>query len=487
MSLSGSLSNALSGLTAASRAAQVVSSNVANAMTPGYARREINLSSQTVGAGGAGVKVEGVTRVVDEQTIADKRQAQASMSNASTRADAWLSIETAIGYPTESGSLTDRVNTLEATLVEAASRPDESVRLDRVFEAATSVVEGIHSVASEIQSMRIQADADIATTVDHLNAGLEQVQTLNWQIFKMSNDGQDVSSLMDQRQAIVDSISTMVPVHQVPRSGGQVALFTSGGATLIDGPAAEFAFEPAGMITADMTIENGALSGLTLNGHSLSIGGTYDPIAGGTLSAMFTVRDSIATEAQTSLDAFARDLIERFEDPLMDTSLSAGEAGLFVVGNDNAFDAAEEEGVANEIQINSRVDPSSADGALWRLRDGIGADTVGESGNSSLLSALAERLSEQSTPNSGPSSGLPRSVASHASDMLSSVALNYEVMEDSQAFHSARVDALEVKVMENGVDTDDEMQKLLLIEQAYAANARVVQTLDELMQQLLGI
>ena len=38
MSLSGALSNALSGLTAASRNAQVTASNLANVMTDGYGR-----------------------------------------------------------------------------------------------------------------------------------------------------------------------------------------------------------------------------------------------------------------------------------------------------------------------------------------------------------------------------------------------------------------------------------------------------------------
>jgi flagellar hook-associated protein 1 len=41
--------------------------------------------------------------------------------------------------------------------------------------------------------------------------------------------------------------------------------------------------------------------------------------------------------------------------------------------------------------------------------------------------------------------------------------------------------------MANGVDTDQEMQKLLIIEQAYSANAKVVQTMDELIQILMGL
>ena len=38
-----------------------------------------------------------------------------------------------------------------------------------------------------------------------------------------------------------------------------------------------------------------------------------------------------------------------------------------------------------------------------------------------------------------------------------------------------------------GVDTDAEMQTLLMVEQAYSANARVIKTIDELIQQLIGL
>lgn len=43
MNMSTALNNALGGLTAASRGAAVVSGNIANALTPGYARRSPNL------------------------------------------------------------------------------------------------------------------------------------------------------------------------------------------------------------------------------------------------------------------------------------------------------------------------------------------------------------------------------------------------------------------------------------------------------------
>lgn len=59
MSISSSLNSALSGLNAASRAAGTVSANIANAMTEGYGRRELDLSARTLGGRGAGVAVTG--------------------------------------------------------------------------------------------------------------------------------------------------------------------------------------------------------------------------------------------------------------------------------------------------------------------------------------------------------------------------------------------------------------------------------------------
>ena len=116
-----------------------------------------------------------------------------------------------------------------------------------------------------------------------------------------------------------------------------------------------------------------------------------------------------------------------------------------------------------------------------------GAVAPGSVGNATLLNALAERVSAVQPPASGPSVGLSRSHSGLASDLLSSVDANSRFNEDSAAFHGARADALAYEIAADGVDTDDEMQKLLLIEQVYAANARVIQTVDQLIQHLLEL
>ena len=49
MSLSSALNNAATGLTASSRLAQVTSNNVSNALTDGYARRDLTLNASALG------------------------------------------------------------------------------------------------------------------------------------------------------------------------------------------------------------------------------------------------------------------------------------------------------------------------------------------------------------------------------------------------------------------------------------------------------
>ena len=66
MSISATLANALTGLAAASRSAQVVSTNISNATTEGYARREIDLSARLTGGAGSGVQIDGILAHVAE-------------------------------------------------------------------------------------------------------------------------------------------------------------------------------------------------------------------------------------------------------------------------------------------------------------------------------------------------------------------------------------------------------------------------------------
>ncbi len=485
MTITSSLSNALSGLTAASRAAELVSSNVANAQTEGYGRREIELSSRHVGGSSGGVTVSGVRREVDIQIVQDRRLADASVGYNGTVADFQADLERALGTPDDPGSLSGRTAALETALIEATSRPDNTARLAAVRDAAVNLADKLNSVSDAVQDARMDADAAIDAQVTQLNAGLERVQNLNYKIKEAVTRGQDPSALMDLRQQAVDEISTIVPLKQVDRDHGQIALYTPGGAILLDGKAADLSFAKVGVIVPEMTKDSGALSGLVINDTEVRTGGANSPIQGGSLAALFAVRDELATGAQSQLDAVARDLIERFEDPSVDTTLAAGDPGLFTDAG-AALDVSNEVGLASRITLNALVDPDQG-GDLWRLRDGLGAAAPGDVGSSTLLQALNSALTTERTTASGDFLGVARSASGLAADFLSQVSMQRAAAEGHQSYAVAQQDSLTLMELEDGVDTDHELQNLMLIEQAYAANAKVINTVGEMLRVIMEL
>ncbi len=484
MSLTGALSNALSGLNVAARTAEMVSNNIANALTDGYGRREIALSSRIAGSHG-GVTVEGITRHIDRGLVSDRRQAQAAQENSQIAVDFLQRVEGLVGTPDEPQSLSARLAAFEESLITAASRPDSTERLTTVFNRATEVATAFNRAASGIQAMRTEADRAIAQKVEVLNTSLAQLRDLNARVSAAINQGADTSTLEDQRQTAIDRIAEIVPIHEVGRDRNTVALFTEGGAILLDGTAGKIDFAASNLVLPHMTQENGLLSGFALNNVPLSADSARRMFAGGTLAALVDQRDRLATEAQAGLDAVARDLIERFQDPAIDPSVTAAAAGLFTNGGAR-LDGGAETGLSQRLAVNAAVDPSRG-GAVWRLRDGLGASSEGAVGDSTQLLRFSTALSSSRVPVSGAFGAASRNAGELVSAYLSRIGTDREVQEQALGFNAARFTETRAAEFADGVDTDQELQRLVQVEQAYAANARMIQVADEMMETLLRI
>lgn len=483
MSMSGALSNALSGLTVASRAAELVSHNISNALTEGYGKRELSVSARLSGSHG-GVVVDGISRLTDKRLVADRREAQAAEGESKLSLAFLQRLERTAGTPDNPASLTGRLAAFETALISAVARPEAIDRLNIVAARAGDVASAISRTGREIQTMRAEADRDIAQQVSTVNASLDEVSKLNVRISAALNQGADATVLEDHRQVLIDRISAIIPIREVSRERGTVALFTEGGAILLDGKPGQLSFNPVHDVQPHMTIENGLLSGVALNGVPLTIENQQRAFAGGTLAGLFATRDTLAPQIQADLDALTRDLVTRFEDPATDPTL-AGAAGLFT-DNGVPFSSAQEVGLSLRLKVNARIVPSEG-GLVTRLRDGIGSSGAGPIGASEGLAAMIDALQRTQSPASGNFGVSARSAPKLASDFLSSIGNRRDLAEQSQSYQSARLSETKAAELADGVDTDQEMQRLLLIEKAYAANARMIQVVDDMLQTLLRL
>ncbi len=481
MSISSAMSNAVLGLRAAGRGADVISNNISNALTPGYGRRVLELSS-TAANGLSGVREVGVTRIVNEGLASDRRLADAANANTQGTMDFLTKVERLLGTPDSPASLSGALSRFEGALVTATSRPDAADRLETAVVEARSYASYLKAASDGVQEARTQADRTIASQVTELNGALKQVQTLNTEITKSQAQGRDTAGLLDMRQRVVDQIGTLVPLRQIARDGGQIALYSTSGAALIDGQASTIGFQPANLVTPYMSVGAGTLSGLTINDQPVRTGSDSGALRGGALAAQFAIRDETSIEAQADIDAMARDLVERFADPTVDATLAPGDAGLFT-DNGSAFDPADEVGLASRLTLNAAVDPAQG-GEAWRIRDGINAATSGTVGDSTLLQSLTVALTDPRAVASGSFAGSVLSTSGIVSAVISGVGGELNIAEQNATFAASRLDELTQLQLAEGVDTDQELQRLIQVEQSYAANAKMIATLDELMDIL---
>lgn len=483
MTISNALNSAMTGLAAVGRATELVSENIANAMTPGYGVRTLSVSSNAVI--GHGVSINGVQRRSDPVLIANRRAAEAEFEATYARTEFFDRLDVLVGGPDDLQSVSASLADFESSLITAASMPDSVERLNDVAIQATLLTTSLNRASDGLQDLRSQADRSIGTLVEQLNSSLEQVQSLNDRITASQSSGGDVSGLLDQRQLVIDDINRIVPVTVAPRDNGQVALYSDGGAILLDGQAAHLEFTSANTTMPHMTVENGALSGLTLNGVPIRTGSENGALRGGLLGAQFEIRDELAVEAQASLDAVAQDLIERFEDPGLDPTLAVGDPGLFT-DYGAALSPPPDNGLAGRISINAAVDPAQG-GDSWKLRDGLGAIAPGASGDATLLQGYSDALAASRPVSSDAFGSGSMSATDLSASLTSQIGLDLYASQSALGFASSSYTELSRIELSQGVDTDSELQSLLVLEQAYAANAKVIQAVDEMMDSLLRI
>jgi flagellar hook-associated protein 1 FlgK len=141
--------------------------------------------------------------------------------------------------------------------------------------------------------------------------------------------------------------------------------------------------------------------------------------------------------------------------------------------------------LANRIAINDAVRPE-AGGALWRIRDGMQAATQGPASDRTQISAFVSVLEEPQTFAAAAGLGSPVDMTSYAARMVADQQYVRVRAQDRMETLSAGAGAIEAARMSaQGVNLDEELQKLVSIEQAYAANSQVIRSLGEMLDTLL--
>ncbi|MBR0869469.1 flagellar hook-associated protein FlgK [Bradyrhizobium tropiciagri] len=310
MSLSVAQGIAFSGLSATSVQISVASANISNADTKGYTQKTANQASSVTGGVGTGVTVTGITSTVDKLLLKSLVAATSDLGAADTTNSyltqlAQLYGSTASASSSTTGtSLANTIAAFQTALSSLASTPSSVSLQANAISALDAVTSQLQQTSSGIQTLRGNADQDIASSVSDINSDLQQISDLNKQIKQEAAAGQSTADLEDQRNSALQDLSSMMNVSYFTASNGDIQVYTGSGQALVDSTAHSLSYTAAANVTASTTYVAGSsssgFSGITVNGVDIT-----SQISSGKVGALITLRDQTLPAAQSQLDQLA--------------------------------------------------------------------------------------------------------------------------------------------------------------------------------------
>src|SRR4051794_6393875 len=138
MGLRQALFTAMSGLRATQASLSLVSSNVANAETPGYVRKTVNQAAGLTGAFGSSVLLNGFSHGPDQSPHRQARPAGSARAYADVRSSFLANLQTVYGNAEDTGTIEDAFNKFLTAVQGLSTSPDsQSARIGVINAAQT--------------------------------------------------------------------------------------------------------------------------------------------------------------------------------------------------------------------------------------------------------------------------------------------------------------------------------------------------------------
>lgn len=452
-----SFGSALSGLRYGQTAMDIASLNLANVDSKGYTRQRVEASASTSAANAAmyargnsygdGVSVDGVSRAVDLLLNSRARTEHATQQFLDIQADVLKRVEAGVSEPGKTG-LNAALDGFRKSWGDLVNAPDQSAARSQVIAAANTLSEALRSQARMLQGEDTDARLRVLDNVDKVNTIASEMASLNEKIQISSFDGTVNNTLLDRRDQLMLELSQLGGAESTIQSNGTVQV-NLGGLTLVSGNTAATLSVSAG-IGAD-----GSDTGAPV-AFELSLGGTSlgsPAIATGTLGGLVRSVDVTIAGMRDELDTIATtfaDTVNGRHTGGFDQDGAAGEAMFsYTAGNAAAT-------ISVAITDPRKVAASSVGGGV------LNTDNASWLGNNKTVEGAYQ---------------------SWVATLGSSVSAATRLSTNQKALTNQVDGAIEQL---GGVSIDEEMVNLVSAQRIYEAAARVMTTLDSVLDTLIN-
>jgi flagellar hook-associated protein 1 FlgK len=302
MSLVSALNIGSTALAVAQAQIQTTGNNIANAGNANYTRETTTLadnSEQQIEPGvflGTGVDLTGVQRQVDSALTARVNSAVSDNQSANTTSQ-WIGQVQSTFNALSGSDLSSQMSTFYNDWSALANNPADSGQRQVVLQDGAAVASTFQNLQGQLGGIQDSVQNTLASQVTSADQLATQIASLNGQIVTaQGGTAGTANSLLDQRDAAVQSLSQLMDVTTVQEPSGSLDVYV-GSEPLVSG-STSYGVEEQSQVVNGKTVATAAFK---------SDGETMD-ITSGQIGALESVQGQVGT-VQDQLNTLASNLI----------------------------------------------------------------------------------------------------------------------------------------------------------------------------------
>jgi flagellar hook-associated protein 1 FlgK len=453
--LSSGLNIALQSLLTEQGAIATTSNNIANVNTPGYARQRPDIAETapvTIGdlTFGTGVQLQQVVSLRDSVLDLRVNHETQQAGQLSAFLGSGQQIQQLFNEAAGTG-LQAPLTAFFNSLSQLSTNPSDVNARQGVLTAAQNLSTAFNHASANLTTIQRGVDLSVSQSVSQINTLTTQIAQVNTQVEAAQSAGQNSGPFADQRQQLINQLSSLVDVSEIDAHNGALTLTTSSGAALVVGGQS---FQLTTQIDPVTSLQHVFSQGADITSR----------ITGGQLAGQIQIRDREIPGIQASLDTLASGLATA-----VNTQNQAG-FDLNGVAGGNLFVPPPAGGAgAAAVLALATTDPTK-----------IAASSDGTAGNNANANAL---LALQNQPIAGGQT--PLNAYSGLVFKIGSDVSNAQTEQQSNSLILQQVQNLQGGV--SGVNINEEAANLIRYQNAYQASAQVSSVINSLLQTTINL
>jgi flagellar hook-associated protein 1 FlgK len=466
----------------------ITSQNIGNSSNQNYVQR----NTQIVDTGSAAGVVD-VSRQVNG-ALQQELLSQSTSNGGNTYLNQiYQQLEQLTGSAAGTPDLTTSMQGLVSAFQSFQAQPESQSAATGVIQAAEGLVSSVQTIANGIETIAGQVQTQAESDVGSLNTDLTQISQLNAQIIAGKATGASTANLEDQRDTLVTQVATLVPLNVTEAANGGLRLATPDGVTLVDGTnAAQFAYTP---YTLGTNGTEGTDASITLAGQpSVSLNGSFGSGQIGSELKILRVDDAGAASSDPAVAPLekVRRQLDSFVDQFYSSDSStptAFQSAYNTAASGSSTDLAANFFVVNGQGAGGNPQPAGSDRFGFTVNPALvdGSATVKAASGSSIVNALTQN-SSSSALSAGDISNFSGTISALAAAITTA-----QTQRASSAQSSAQSSATSLSTVSTaysnstGVSMDQQLSALIVLQNAYNANAKVISVTNAITQTLTNL